>query len=308
MADACRQVPGPEDSSTKLRGLHSLGHANAHCSAAEPESGLPPARGQCDSILDIGRQPDGDGEGQATSPEDEINLSIPSRGDVCIEDSPSKKPSTSEAVVNDSAGAIMLHGATEQQKRDLQRQLHPRTRSDFAYLHDQVRLWMERETAAVKARNLPDSERTAALLRICHKESRYLQTINARQQNIAEAGKSQADLRHVKAAAEPALWHLPSGAFAHVVTPAIARAQKVAEVYIQLSAKFDTSAARMDALLEARQVLAADVSLSGPLELVNREIDMLNRGRKSAALGPLRARLMNALSFASSTVNQPELI
>lgn len=42
------------------------------------------------------------------------------------------------------AGSTITSDDGEPQRRSLQRQLQPRTREDFAYLHEQVRLWMER--------------------------------------------------------------------------------------------------------------------------------------------------------------------
>lgn len=56
------------------------------------------------------------------------------------------------------------------------------------------------------------------------------------------------------------------------------RAQEVASVYAQLSGGTASSADRMDTLLHARLMLSQyGHSMFGPLELVDREIDMLKR-------------------------------
>ena len=56
------------------------------------------------------------------------------------------------------------------------------------------------------------------------------------------------------------------------------RAQRVARVHAALRTAPPSAATRLDALLEARGVLSAEgATMSPALELIDREVDMLNR-------------------------------
>lgn len=184
--------------------------------------------------------------------------------------------------------------AAEAQQRELQRQLHPKTAADFAFLRDKVRRWMAQETAAVKAANLNDDELQAKLLDLCRKEIKYLQTIDQRQAAVLKAARADRVSQQLQQTTAPEQWPMHNGKLISVVTPSVARAKEVAAVHAQLSSRLMADE-RQAVLQQARTLLRASGSHIEALELMDRESDLLNRGRSQKSLLQLQRRILQAL-------------
>jgi len=108
---------------------------------------------------------------------------------------------------------------------------------------------------------------------------------------------------------EPKKWELANGTTVHVHTPFTTRAKELMQLYNGLKLPLLTTDERLDVLLHVKwTVKEFDCNLSREIvELVDREADLLNRGRSVASLEGLRKRLANLfLQFVETPEFNPE--
>eukprot|EP01017_Pseudomicrothorax_dubius_P038867 TRINITY_DN588_c0_g2_i2.p1 TRINITY_DN588_c0_g2~~TRINITY_DN588_c0_g2_i2.p1 ORF type:complete len:157 (-),score=57.34 TRINITY_DN588_c0_g2_i2:23-493(-) len=127
-----------------------------------------------------------------------------------------------------------------------------------------------------------------------------------------QAGKLNKDdkiQKFLKAMADAKLWLRSDGRYTEVHTPFTTRAKELMDIYNGLAAKSTTLDERLDILLNTKwTVKEFDSPLSREIvELIDREADMLNRGRPEASLDGLRKRLCNLfLRFIETPDYNPE--
>lgn len=209
----------------------------------------------------------------------------------------------------EAEAARKLAEEEERERRDIERRLHPRTRRDFAMLYDEIEAWRVSETARIKA-ELPDREaQTPALADLLAKETALLSTVERLR---GEANKENAWARieaMLEEMAAPKHWQLSDGEVAAVHTPLTTRAAELKALYEGLCDPSLSREDRVDLLLNVKYTVAEfDCPLTREIaSLVDREADMLGRGRPSASLAGCRVRLCNLfLSFCESPLFNPE--
>ena len=109
--------------------------------------------------------------------------------------------------------------------------------------------------------------------------------------------------------AKPQQWEMSDGEVAKVHTPFSTRAKELMDLYNGLALKGLTTEERFDVLLHVKwTVKEFDCKLTREIvELIDREADMLNRGRSEASLTGLRKRLANLfLQFIETPEFNPE--
>ena len=104
-------------------------------------------------------------------------------------------------------------------------------------------------------------------------------------------------------------WERSSGDAISVATPYTVRAKELAALYRGLTGKAGTADERLDVLLNVKwTVNEFECALTRDIvELIEREADLLNRGRGADTLGGLRGRLGNLfLQFIETPEFCPE--
>mmetsp|Transcript_21180 Transcript_21180/g.44661 ORF Transcript_21180/g.44661 Transcript_21180/m.44661 type:complete len:136 (+) Transcript_21180:1-408(+) len=107
----------------------------------------------------------------------------------------------------------------------------------------------------------------------------------------------------------PKKWQMSDGEVAQVHTPFTTRAKELAELYNGLRLPNLSVDERLDVLLHVKwTVKEFDCNLTRDIvELIDREADMLNRGRAESSLAGLRKRLANLfLQFVETPEFNPE--
>jgi len=199
--------------------------------------------------------------------------------------------------------------AEARHKQEIERRMHPRTFDDFEILYNELENWRQHETQRINNAGMEERERLAALAQLLHKETKLLQTIDrlklsANKENREERIKSVLELM-----AAPKKWQMSDGEVAEVHTPFTTRAKELLELHRGLDLPKLTIDERLDVLLHVKwTVKEFDCNLTREVvDLIDREADLLNRGRSEDSLGGLRKRITNLfLQFIETPEFNPE--
>ena len=151
--------------------------------------------------------------------------------------------------------------------------------------------------------------RQATLKQLLHKETKLLQTID--RLKIA-ANHENRDVRIAKTLADMAnakRWENGDGSLVEVHTPFTTRAKELMQLYNGLRLPLLTTDERLDVLLHVKwTVKEFDCNLTREVvELIDREADLLNRGRDPKSMEGLRRRIANLfLHFIETPEFNPE--
>mmetsp|Transcript_22548 Transcript_22548/g.25369 ORF Transcript_22548/g.25369 Transcript_22548/m.25369 type:complete len:434 (-) Transcript_22548:137-1438(-) len=195
-------------------------------------------------------------------------------------------------------------------REEIERRMHPKTFKDFEILYSELESWRLTETQKIKeSTELSEDEKKYALKQLLHKEVKLLQTIDrlkisANVQNRDEKIKS---FLHKMSDAKG--WQRTDGRLTEVHTPFTTRAKELMDLYNGLKLPFLSIDERLDVLLHTKwTVKEFDCNLTREIvDLIDREADMLNRGRSETSLEGLRKRLVNLfLQFIETPEFNPE--
>ena len=141
------------------------------------------------------------------------------------------------------------------------------------------------------------------------KETQLLQTIDRLKISAATENKRDRTAAKIDVMAEAKLWALSDGDAITVHTPFTSRARELKELYKGLEMSGLSIDERLDVLLHVKwTVTEFDCPLTRDVvQLIDREADMLNRGRTEKSLAGLRKRLQNLfLHFLMTPEFNPE--
>lgn len=192
---------------------------------------------------------------------------------------------------------------------EIQRRMHPRSREDFEILYNELENWRQHETKRIEESGLPEIERLEALAQLLHKQTKLLQTIDRLKITANKENRSRRIKRMLELMAEPKKWELHDGDVAQVHTPFSTRAKELMELYNGLNLPLLTIDERLDVLLHVKwTVKEFDCLLTRDIvDLIDREADLLNRGRSEKSLEGLRKRISNLfLQFVETPEFNPE--
>jgi len=199
--------------------------------------------------------------------------------------------------------------AEERRRREIERRMRPRTTADFEILYNELEAWRLQETQKINEAGLPEDERHAALQQLLHKETKLLQTI-VRLKIAANAENRDVRIAHTLSdMSAPKTWEVSDGTTVEVHTPFTTRAKELMQLYNGLRLPLLSTDERLDVLLHVKwTVKEFDCNLSREIvELIDREADMLNRGRNPKAMDGLRRRIANLfLQFIETPEFNPE--
>lgn len=198
------------------------------------------------------------------------------------------------AAAGEAAARAQAEAAAQHEVR---RRLQPRRPSDFALLYEELAAWWGQETAKIKAQEgVSEEAKQEGLQALLAKETRLLQTIDKLKIKAAPPNRAERVGRMLVQLAAPKWWPAYGGGTMEVVTADTARAAELAAAYHALLAwERQGLDARLAALLAVKfLVKAVDCSKSREIVgLVDREADLINRGRSPASMGALRQRVAN---------------
>ncbi|KAK8863566.1 hypothetical protein M9Y10_011252 [Tritrichomonas musculus] len=192
---------------------------------------------------------------------------------------------------------------------EIERRRHPRTAQDFKVLLDELAAWHWQETQAINEGNHPEEERKRLLQELLQKETELLHTIDRMK---IEAKKQNTEYRNDKDLdnlSKKKLWQLTNGEIIKVRTPNSMRAKELRNLYRALKFEGVTADERIEILLLLKQTVKEfNCQLTQDLiTLIDREADLLNRGRSEASLVGLRKRIETLfLQFCQTPEFNPE--
>ena len=152
-------------------------------------------------------------------------------------------------------------------------------------------------------------ERLELLAQLLQKEQKLLQTIDRLRLQASDEKRDKQIRWMLQLMSSPKRWQMSDGEVAQVHTPFTTRAKELMELYNGLMLPLLTVDERLDVLLHVKwTVKEFDCNLSRDVvELIDREADMLNRGRGESSLSGLRKRLANLfLQFIETPEFNPE--
>uniref|UniRef100_A0A7S1U7X5 IQ motif and ubiquitin-like domain-containing protein n=1 Tax=Phaeomonas parva TaxID=124430 RepID=A0A7S1U7X5_9STRA len=187
--------------------------------------------------------------------------------------------------------------AAERHQREIKRRLQPRTKADFELLYNELGTWRHREVQKIHDGVFGDTAeaKRRANAELLAKESKLLQTIDNMKGRASKEGRQVRVRKLLKMMSQPQKWELGDGHFVDVDTPFSVRAKELMDLYEGLTAPLMSTEERLNVLLSVKWTVAEfDCTLSSDIiELIEREADLLNRGRSSSTMTGLRQRVAN---------------
>lgn len=194
-------------------------------------------------------------------------------------------------------------------KREIERRMHPRTFEDFEVLYTELEAWRRNETQRIHASNFDDASKQAALRQLLHKETKLLQTVDRLKIQAHDVNRNAKIKQMLEQMAKPKVWAQTDGEVTTVHTPFTTRSKELMDLYNGLRLPLLSIDERLDVLLHVKwTVKEFDCNLTREIvDLVDREADMLNRGRPEKAFVGCRKRLANLfLQFLETPEFNPE--
>ncbi|GIL47309.1 hypothetical protein Vafri_4164 [Volvox africanus] len=199
--------------------------------------------------------------------------------------------------------------AEEHRRREIQRRMHPRTAADFEVLYNELEAWRLQETRKIKEAGLPKVQEQQVLQQLLHKETKLLQTIDRLKINANQENKESRIQHTLSEMSRPKKFALRNGGKVDVHTPFTTRAKELQQLYNGLNLPLLTVDERLDVLLHVKwTVKEFDCDLTREIvDLIDREADLLNRGRNPKVLEGLRKRISSLfLNFIETPEFNPE--
>ncbi|CAD8114686.1 unnamed protein product [Paramecium primaurelia] len=195
-------------------------------------------------------------------------------------------------------------------KKEIERRTNPRTKEDFQILYEELELWRTTEIARIKSSAMTEEEKRAALKQVLNKETDLLQTIDRLKIIANQKNKDEKINKFLKSISDPKKWLRKSdGRLTEVHTLYTTRARELMDIYNGLKQRKLSLDERLDILVNTKWTVKEwDCNLTREIvDLIDREADMLNRGRPEPSLEGLRQRLQNLfLQFIETPEFNPE--
>ncbi len=183
--------------------------------------------------------------------------------------------------------------AAAEREYEINRRLHPRTSEDFQILYDELSVWVKEQKLKILEGGLSPYEQKTALTTLLNKETRLLQTIDVMKADASRQNKEARIEKTLRCMAAPKAWPGYDGQPVLVHTPTTVRAAELRDLYHGLKNTLLTVDERLDVLLHVKWTAKEfDCKLTRDIvQLVDREADMLDRGRPERTITGLRARI-----------------
>ena len=197
-------------------------------------------------------------------------------------------------------------------KREIQRRMHPKTNMDFKLLKDELDAWVQSETIRIKSSSLSEEDKTLALQELLHKEISLLQSIEKLKISANKENRTEKIAKFLEKMSADKKWRAYDGHYVNVQTVLTLTAAKLEKQFKKLNQSTSVDV-RLANLLEFKKLMEEHNKerpcslIQKILELIERESDLLQRGRPDSSLEGLRQRLNNLyLSFIETPTFNPE--
>merc|ERR1711977_194161 len=194
-------------------------------------------------------------------------------------------------------------------KREVERRMHPRSFEDFSVLYKELEAWRLSEAKRIATSDFDEATRRAAQRELLQKETKLLQTIDKLKIRASRQNRDAKIKKMLECMSKPKVWAQNDGEATTVHTPFTTRAKELMDLYSGLRLPLLTVDERLDVLLHIKwTVKEFDCNLTRELvDLIDREADMLNRGRPEKSFVGLRRRVANLfLQFIETPEFNPE--
>jgi hypothetical protein len=180
--------------------------------------------------------------------------------------------------------------------REVERRMHPKNAADFETLYNELEAWRIAEMQKIETGGMADEEKQAARYELLLKEIKLVQTIDKLKAGAQKKMTQKVITKELETMSSSKLWEMSDGTIKEVQTPATRRAKELADLYHGLNLTNLRVDERLDVLLHVKwTVKDYGTKLTKELtELIDREADLLNRGRGDKALEGLRKRITRA--------------
>merc|ERR1719183_1285621 len=194
-------------------------------------------------------------------------------------------------------------------KREVERRMHPRSFEDFSVLYKELEAWRLSEAKRIATSDFDEATRRSAQRELLQKETKLLQTIDKLKIQAHTQNRDAKIKKRLESMSQPKVWAQCDGETTTVHTPFTTRAKELMDLYSGLRLPLLTVDERLDVLLHVKwTVKEFDCNLTREVvDLIDREADMLNRGRPEKSFHGLRKRLANLfLQFIETPEFNPE--
>jgi len=195
------------------------------------------------------------------------------------------------------------------QKEEIERRMNPRSVRDFEILYNELESWRHAEMNRIKQGGGTKMEQKGMIAELLAKETKLLQTIDKLKSKAVKGGRDKKVTTMMENMAKSKSWEMSNGIPIAVETPFTTRARELSALFLALKGSVKGVDERLDVLLNVKwTVNEFDCALTRDIvELIDREADLLNRGRSQKTLKGLRQRLENLfLQFVETPEFNPE--
>ncbi|CAM6049057.1 unnamed protein product [Sphagnum compactum] len=210
------------------------------------------------------------------------------------------------------------HERTKEEERktmlqwELERRINPRTAADFEVLYQELENWRFQENAKIHCNQAANRhDKTHAFKELLTKELKLLQALDTLRRKAAKLNRQDRIANTLTRMGRPKLWEMSNGRIVHVQTPATNRASDLGQLYKELTKRVDSMDTRMGVLGYVKwmvQVFHTPL-IREILLLIEREADLMFRGRPASSLNGLRQRILNLfLQFVETPEFNPEAV
>ncbi|KAJ3218262.1 hypothetical protein HDU67_006235 [Dinochytrium kinnereticum] len=199
--------------------------------------------------------------------------------------------------------------AEKRRRKEIESRLHPKSGKDFEILYNGLENWRIQETEKINEAGYSEPARLAALADLLDQEAALIQKIDRLKLAAADENRERSVVKLLEQMAAPKKWPTAKGAPCFVDTPNTVRARELRDLYHALNLAQLTIDERLQILLHVKYTVKEfDCNLSREIvELIDREGDLVSRGRDAKSLDGLRRRIGNLfLQFIQTPEFNPE--
>ncbi|KAI9014627.1 hypothetical protein BC832DRAFT_545979 [Gaertneriomyces semiglobifer] len=204
--------------------------------------------------------------------------------------------------------------AEKRRKKEMESRIHPKTTKDFEVLYNGLEMWRQQETGKINAAEYSEPARLAALADLMDQEAALIQKIDRLKIVANDENRERKITRLLDAMASPKQWatYDKRGAAVGMVTvdtPNTIRARELKDLYHALNVSLVSVDERLQILLHVKYTVKEfDCNLTREIvELIDREGDLVSRGRDAKSMEGLRRRISNLfLQFIRTPEFNPE--
>ena len=193
--------------------------------------------------------------------------------------------------------------------KDIESRLHPKKLKDFEILYNGLENWRIQETSRINQAQFTEPARLAALSDLLDQESALLQKIDRLKLAANEENREKGTVKLLEEMASPKRWKCSDDSIVLVDTPSTIRARELRDLYHALNLPLLSLDERLQILLHVKfTVKEFDCNLTREIvDLIDREGDLVSRGRSPNSLEGLRRRISNLfLQFIRTPEFNPE--